>query len=190
MRLAFNGKISTANILSAVGLLGKKFTPFSLPVCVDFDHVFDINNPSRCIARSNIDNPSENLFYITKPSQAILNQWEAGLIKPGKYFALLPCKSLAIEDSLNYANNLVVTAFIVSEKEETAALANTVKSLYDALGVTYTTFVCEDIPHCVEFVVNGVTVCRVETTQDEDVFITVADVISEPVFSYAVSLTH
>lgn len=151
---------------------------------------FDINNPSRCIARSNIDNPSENLFYITKPSQAILNQWEAGLIKPGKYFALLPCKSLAIEDSLNYANNLVVTAFIVSEKEETAALANTVKSLYDALGVTYTTFVCEDIPHCVEFVVNGVTVCRVETTQDEDVFITVADVISEPVFSYAVSLTH
>ena len=190
MRLASTGKINTTNVLTAVGLLSKHFVPANLPVCVDFDHVFDPTSPSRCFARSNIENPSENLFYIVKPSQAVLNQVRAGIILPGKYFSLLPCKSIAIEDSVNYANNLVVAAYIVSEQDPTAELANVVKSVYGAMGVAYTTFVCEDAPHCVEFVVNGVTVCKVETWLVNDYYISVSNVVSEPVFSVACSLTN
>ncbi len=190
MRLASTGKINTTNVLTAIGLLSKNFVPANLPVCVDFDHVFDIANPSRCFARSNIENPSENLFYIVKPSQAILNQVEAGIILPGKYFSILPVKSIAIEDGVNYANNLVVSAFIVSEQESTSELSAVVKSVYDAMGVKYTTLTSEESPHWVEFVVNGVTVCRVETFLVEDNYVTIGNVISEPVFSIASSLTN
>lgn len=190
MRLASTGKINTSNLMSAVAILSKQFVPANLPICVDFDHVFDLASPSRQFARSNIENPSENLFYVTKPSQAILNQVEAGIITHGKHFSLLPCKSIAIEDSVNYANNLVVAAFIVSEQEATAELANVVKSVYDAMGVAYTISLCEDTPHCVKFIVNGITVCRVETFLVKDSFVSVADVISEPVFSIARTLTN
>jgi len=190
MRLASTGKINTSTVLTAVGLLGKQFTPANLPICVDFNHVFDPVNPSRCFARSNIENPSENLFYVTKSSQAILNQVEAKIIPHGKYFSLLPCKSTAIEDSVNYANNLMVTAFIVSEEDSTAALASVVKSVYDAMGVVYSTFMCEDKAHCVEFMINGITVCRVETILVDDSYVTIADVIAEPVFSIARTLTN
>lgn len=190
MRLAFTGKISTSSILTAVGVLSKSFTVCNLPICVDFNHVFDPANPTRCIARSNIDNPKENLFYITKASQAVLNQVESGIILPGKYFSLLPCKSLAIEDGGNYANNLVVAAFIVSEQDSTATLSHVVKSVYDAMGVTYLISVCEDTPHCVEFIINGASVCRVETFLVNEVYVTVANVVSEPVFSHALSLIN
>lgn len=190
MRLASTGKINTTNVLTAIGLLSKHFVPANLPVCVDFDHVFDIASPSRCFARSNIENPNENLFYIVKPSQSILNQVESKIIPTGKYFSILPVKSIAIEDSVNYANNLVVTAFIVSEQDSTAELSNVVKSVYDAMGVTYATYVCEDIPHCVEFVINGVTVCRVETFLVKNYYVSVANVISEPVFSIARTLIN
>ncbi len=190
MRLASTGKINTTNVLTAVGLLSKHFVPANLPVCVDFDHVFDPTSPSRCFARSNIENPSENLFYIVKPSQAVLNQVRAGIILPGKYFSLLPCKSIAIEDSVNYANNLVVAAYIVSEQDPTAELANVVKSVYDAMGVAYKIAMCDDSAHCVKFVVNGITTCVVETFQVEDYHVTVADVISEPVFSIARTLIN
>lgn len=190
MRLASTGKINTTNVLTAVGFLSNHFVPANLPICVDFDHVFDPMNPSRCFARSNIENPSENLFYITKPSQTVLNQVESGVISLGKYFSILPCKSTAIEDSVNYANNLMVAAFIVSEQDTTAELANVVKSVYDAMGVAYKTSVCEDTPHCVKFVVNGITVCRVETFLVKDLYVSVADVIAEPVFSIARTLIN
>ena len=188
MRLAFTGKINTANILFVVGLLQKHFTVFNLPVCVDFDHVFDPANPTRCIARSNIDNPKENLFYVTDAAQAVLNQMDADLLVPGKYFSLLPCKTLAIEDSVNYANNLVVAAFIVSENDSTSDMANVVKGVYDALGVNYLTHICEDTAHCVDFTINGIRVCRVKTKKVGEYFVTVANVLSEPVFGYATSL--
>lgn len=190
MRLASTGKVNTTNVLTAIGLLGKTFLPANLPICVDFDHVFDPANPTRCFARSNIENPSENLFYVTEVSQSILNQVEAGVILPGKYFSLLPCKSVAIEDGVTYANNLVVGAFIVSELDPTAELANVVKSVYDAMGVVYKVNLCEDSPHCVKFVVNGVKVCVVETFKVNDYYVTTADVISEPVFSIARTLVN
>lgn len=188
MRLASSGKINTTTILLAVNVLSRQYSATSLPVCVDFDHVFDIANPTRCAARSNVDNPSENLFYITKPSQTILNQVEANCFLPGKYFALMPCKSLAIEDSANYANNLVLTAFIISEQNESADLVAVVKSVYDAMGLIYTMREDEDTPHLTEFLINGISVCQVETVEREGKFISMATVVSEPVFSYAVSL--
>lgn len=188
MRLASSGKINTTTILLAVNVLNRQYSATSLPVCVDFDHVFDIANPARCAARSNVDNPSENLFYITKPSQTILNQVEANCILPGKYFAMLPCKSLAIEDSANYANNLVLTAFSVSVEDETADLVAAVQSVYDAMGLVYTVNQSEETPQYTDFVINGITVGQVETLQRGDKFISIATVVSEPVFSYAVSL--
>lgn len=188
MHLASTGKINTTNILVGVELLSKEFTATSLPVCVDFDHVFDINNPSRCIARSNIENPSENLFYIVNPMQSVLNQVEAGMISEGKYFSLLPCRSHELESSSSYSNNLVLCAFIISKNNPTADLANIVKTVYDAMGIKYMISVCEDIPNCVEFIVNGITVCRVETKYKEDKYVTTASVITEPVLSYTLSL--
>lgn len=190
MRLASTGKINTSNILTAVGLISKNFVPANLPVCVDFDHVFDPTCPSRCFARSNIENPSENLFYIVKPSESILNQVEAGVILPGKYFSLLPCKSTAIENSINYANNLIVAAYIVSEQESMVELANVVKSVYDAMGVTYITSTPEDNPLRMDFVINGVTVSRVETFLVDNYYVSISNIISEPVFSIACSLTN
>ncbi len=189
MRLASTGKINTTNVLTAVGLLNKQFIPANLPICVDFDHVFDIANPSRCFARSNIDNPTENLFYVTRSSQAVLNQVESGIILPGKYFSLLPCKYTAIEDSVNYANNLVVTAFIVSEENSTKALAEAVQNVYDNMNVTYNILAHDDNPNYIEFVVHGVVVCGVETFTVGDKYVSVANVVSEPVFSQAVLMT-
>lgn len=188
MRLASTGKINTTNVLTAISILGKTFLPANLPICVDFDHVFDPANPTRCFARSNIENPTENLFYVTDASQSILNQVESGILLLGKYFAILPCKSVAIEDGVTYANNLVVTAFIVSEIDSTAELVSVVKSVYDAMGVAYKASTSEDSPQCVEFVVNGVTVCKVQTFVVNDQYVTVADVIAEPVFSIARTL--
>ncbi|WNL63282.1 hypothetical protein [Citrobacter phage Tr1] len=188
MRLASSGKINTSTILTAISFIGRHFTPCSLPICVDFDHVFDFDNPSRCIARSNIDNPTENLFYITKTYQSVLNQVEAGVIAPGRYFALLPCKSLEIENSHTYANNLAVTAFIVSHNDETDDLISSVLSVYDLMGVTSTTRSCNDKANCTEFFVNGVPVGRVVTVEIGDLYASVATVLHEPVFSYATSL--
>ena len=191
MLLAFNGKINTNAIVKAIELLDKEYQPQNLPICVDFDHVFDPVSPSRCIARSNIDNPRENLFYITKPSQAIMNQYHSGLLLPGKYYSLIPCKSLAIEDSKNYNNNLYVEAYIVSAQEETVHLVKTVKSVYDALGVAYTCAICEDEAHCVVFTVNGITVSKVVAKAvNEDTYVTTATVLADPIFSYAVSLSN
>lgn len=189
MRLASSGKINTLNILTATSLLNGEFAPANLPICVDFDHVFDLTNPSRCFARSNIDNPTENLFYITRSSQPVLNQVEAGIILPGKYFAILPCKSTAIEDTVNYGNNLVVTAFIVSDKDCTEELTETIKSIYDRMGVAYNVLTNPDKPRYAEFMVHGVIVCGVETFVVGDNYVSVANVISEPIFSQAVAMT-
>ncbi len=188
MRLASTGKINTTNVLTAITTLGKIFLPANLPICVDFDHVFDPATPTRCFARSNIENPTENLFYVTNSSQSILNQVESGILLLGKYFAILPCKSVAIEDSVTYANNFVVVAFIVSELDSTAELANVVQSIYDAMGISYKISTYEDDPQHIDFVVNGVTVCKVETFVVNNQYVTVADVIAEPVFSIARTL--
>lgn len=190
MPLAFNGKINTDTVLTAVQILSKHFQSYNLPICVDFDHVFDQTAPTKCIARSNIDNPKENLFYITKPSQAVLNQVRSGLLNEGKYFSLLPCKSLAFEDTTHYSSSLVVTAYIISQEDPIVALANEVKHVYNAMNVVYTIFTCEDMTHCVEFIVNGITVCRIECCEVDDKYIAVATVIVEPTFSYAVGLTN
>lgn len=188
MRTTFSGKINTSIILAASGIASKSFKPANLPVCVDFDHVFNPMNPARCIVRSNVENPSENLFYITSPTQSILNQVEAKILQEGKYFSLLPCKSVAIEDSLNFANNLVLSLFIVSDVDQSPTLVTAVRHIYDTLGISYQCKMCEEDKACQDFYVNGVNVCRVESFWVHDTFITVADVISEPVFSHAISL--
>lgn len=188
MRSTFTGKINAGLIFTAVSILSKKFKVVNLPICVDFDHVFDPMNPTRCIVRSNIDNPTENLFYITSPSQSILNQVEARLIPNGKYYSFLPCKSVDIEDSATFANNLSVFAFFVSDEDETEEMVATVKSLYDSLGVAYSFQVCEDYKSCTDFIINGIVVCRVESYWLHDAYVTVAEVISEPKFSHAISL--
>lgn len=188
MNMAFTGKVNTNNILQTVNILAKDYTPFNLPICVDFDQVFDITSPARCISRNNIDNPSENLFYVTKPIQAVINQVKTKLVADGKYFSLLPCQSTQIEDTMHYANNLVVSAFIVSDTEEIHALCKTVKAIYDSLQTTYCVHVCEDAPHCVSFFINGICVCRVEAVDVLEKKVTVASIMSEPMFSKVVSI--
>ncbi|WPK29390.1 hypothetical protein [Escherichia phage vB_EcoM_EP57] len=64
----------------------------------------------------------------------------------------------------------------------------TVRSLYDSLGVVYSQQVCENNKACVDFIINGICVCRVESFWLHDTYVTVAEVISEPRFSHAVSL--
>ena len=188
MRSTFTGKINAGLIFTAVSILSKKFKVVNLPVCVDFDHVFDPSNPTRCIVRSNVENPTENLFYVTKPSQSILNQVEAKLIPNGKYYSFLPCKSVEAENSNTFANNLSVFVFFVSQEDETDEMVATVRSLYDSLGVVYSQQVCENNKACVDFIINGICVCRVESFWLHDTYVTVAEVISEPRFSHAVSL--
>ena len=190
MPLAFNGKINTDSILKAVAILQNNFKTYNLPICVDFDHVFDQNSPTKCIARSNIDNPKENLFYVTNPSQAVINQVRSGLLTSGKYFSLLPCRSLSLEDTTHYSNSLIVAAYVVAETDPITELAREVKSLYNAMGISYTIFTCEDMTHCMEFIVNGIVVCRVECYAVNEKYIAVATVIVEPTFSYAVGMTY
>lgn len=191
MLLAFNGKINTNAIVTALKILDKDFQTHNLPICVDFDHVFDPIFPTRCIARSNIDNPRENLFYVTKPYQAIKHQLDTGLLLPGKYYSIIPCKLNTIEDSKTFANNLYVEAYIVSEQDDTSLLTETIKSIYDALGITYTCSVCEDEVHCVAIAINGIVVSKVCSRQvSETTFLTTATVIADPIFSYAIALTN
>lgn len=190
MLLAFTGKINTNAIVTAIDTLRHDYQSQNLPICVDFDHVFDPNAPRPCIARSNIDNPREHLFYVTNPSQAILNQVESRIILNGKYFSLIPCKSIAIEDSKNYANNLMLEAYIISDKEESATIVNTIKTIYDSLGVVYTCVAPEKNPESVEFIVNGIVVSKVYIHKvGESTVLTTATVIGDPIFSYALTLS-
>lgn len=188
MRSTFTGKINTGTILAAAGIISKTFKVANLPECVDFDHVFNPMNPSRCIVRSNVENPSENLFYVTKPSQSILNQVEAKILGNGSYFSLLPCKSVEIEDSVTFANNLVLSMFIVSDEDKTEEMIVAIKHLYDTLGVAYSCKLCDDDKSCSDFYINGIRVCRVESYWKQDTYVTVANAITEPMFSHAMAI--
>lgn len=81
-----------------------------------------------------------------------------------------------------------VFVFFVSHEDETDEMVATVRSLYDSLGVVYRQQVCENNKACVDFIINGICVCRVESFWLHDTYVTVAEVISEPKFSHAVSL--
>ncbi|BDU12083.1 hypothetical protein [Escherichia phage phiWec179] len=188
MRSTYTGKINSGIILAAAGIISKTFKVANLPECVDFDHVFNPLNPSRCVVRSNVENPNENLFYVTSPSQSILNQVEAKIITEGSYFSLLPCKSVEIEDSITFANNLVLTMFMVSDKDCGDDMVLAVRNVYDTLGIAYSCKLCDDYKSCSDFYINGVRVCRVESYWVQDTYITVANVINEPMFSHALAL--
>lgn len=184
MKLAASGKIDTASIASALAFLNKDFKTTSLPICVDFDHVFDVETPMRCFARSNIEDLMEGLFYITEPSQAILNQIEMGFFGNGRFMTLLPCKSWAIEDSTHYANNLFLTIFTIG-LEDKSFMRSRIEKIYAGLGMP---FIVETLHGNVVFKVKGITVCVISTIMVGDVPVTLADVIVEPLLSYVRTL--
>lgn len=78
MLLNASGYIDPNNIAVALSVITKDYRPLILPICVDFDSVYDRRCSSRFVPRSNVDNSVENTFYITQIKQSLVNQYKLG----------------------------------------------------------------------------------------------------------------
>lgn len=187
MLLNFTGIVNTKLLLEVIDKIEGEYEPYNLPMCVDFNHVYDEKFPALCSTRSNADNANEITFYITSASQAVYNQADAGLIKRGSYFSLVPVKSLTVENNFNYSVSLALEIFTYG-KESFAVMLSKIKQIYTELGVPYQ---LEGDPEkgCLEFTVNGIMVGKINSKKlvNGD-FLTTATVLHEPVFSSAKAL--
>lgn len=187
MFLNASGFINPANIAVALTNITKHYSPLTLPICVDFDSVYDVECASRFVPRSNVDNSVENTFYVTKIEQALINQQKLGnLPEKGSFYAILPCLSLILENRNNYSNNLVLEIVSIGE-HRLPQMISEIKTIYVKLGIETKdiNFIVpdEDVSK-VEIWINLTCVGTLSTFELPDGnTVTRATVIKEPIFS-------
>lgn len=191
MFLNASGYVNPANIAGALSYVTNHYKPLTLPICVDFDSVYDAECASRFVPRSNVDNSVENTFYVTKIQQAVANQQKLGFLpSKGSFYALLPCLSLILENRNNYSNNLVLELITIGE-HNLHQMISELKVIYLKLGLDRKDidFISVDETR-VDVLINLIPVGSISTFQlPNGEIVTRATVVKEPIFSQSLTKT-
>ncbi len=193
MLLSASGYVSSEILTKAILQASKDRKPLSLPMCVDFDSVYQSHISHLYVRRNNVDNVTENTFYVTTPKQAIINQSKMDLLpKSGDYFSILPCRSLDVEGMTCYSTEMCVELIDIGHNTMSKVVTE-IKSFLVSLGIArkHIDFVIsekegEGVEVWVNLIKVGNVICF-DTPNGRTV--TVGTLAKEPLLSYAVEVS-
>ena len=192
MLLSASGYVSSEILTKAIVQASKNRSPITLPMCVDFDSVYQKHISHLYVRRNNVDNVTENTFYVTTHKQALINQSKMNrLPKTGSYFSILPGRNLDVEGMTCYSTEVSVELIDIGHNT-LPQIVSEVKAFILSLGVAskHLDFVIsEKEGEGVEVWVNLIKVGNVICFDTPNGFtITVGTLAREPLLSYAVEV--
>ncbi len=192
MLLNASGYVSSEILTKAILRANKDRSPMSLPMCVDFDSVYEKHISSLYVRRNNVDNVTENTFYVTTPKQALINQSKLDrLPKEGSYFSILPGRNLDVEGMTCYSTELCVELIDIGHNAM-PQIVSEIKSFILSLGVPRKCLdfvIAEKEGEGVEVWINLIKVGNVICFDTPNgITITVGTLAKEPLLSYAVEV--
>jgi len=186
MLINATGYINPNNLATAIMVIAKKYKALPLPLCVDFDSAYDKNNPTKFVARTNVDNVVEDTFYITKIEQALINQQKLNnLPESGMFYVVLPLFSSKLESNTSFFSNIALEVISIGDNHLQDIISD-IKRVFVELGLSSKNFefIVEEDEIRIE--INGIFVGNISTLiLPDDRVVQRGTVLSEPIFSYS-----